>query len=303
MTPQDGALDTVLPCGRASCEKASARPVRSFALHWARRGNTPGLRSGCASHHTAFAATGFTRRTIAGLRRGDDQRLGASAGVGGLCRPAVRRRLSRRPPPAVSDATAAAAAGVQPGAGGVLLVVDVLRRGRQRDHLGLELLRHLPRADPAVRAGAAPDRAHDPHRQGPEHHLDRRLHRLAVRQVAAARRGSGPDCADCRHPLRGTAVQGGCDEHPGAVRRVGRRSFAVDPRRHRLLGCGDAGAVFHPVRDTTDRCNRTPSRHDAGGCPGVDGEADCLRRRRHLRGMAAVPSARVDDDAGGSVAH
>src|SRR3546814_12790314 len=57
--------------------------------------------------------------------------LDIAAGLRGLRRAAVRGGLVGRPPSAVFDGShLAAAAGLQPVAGGLLLVVDVLRRGR-----------------------------------------------------------------------------------------------------------------------------------------------------------------------------
>src|SRR5688572_123138 len=61
-----------------------------------------------------------------------DSGLAAAAGFGGLCRRAVRGGLSRRPARHGVPGEVAAAGGLLAGAGGVLLVVDLLRRGRHR---------------------------------------------------------------------------------------------------------------------------------------------------------------------------
>src|SRR5690606_6007869 len=70
-------------------------------------------------------------------------RMDAAPGVGRLCRDPVRGGMGRRPLSAVSATLMAAAGRLQPGARGVLLVLDLLRRGRlggaQRHRLPADL--------------------------------------------------------------------------------------------------------------------------------------------------------------------
>ena len=81
----------------------------------------------------------------------------------------------------------------------------------------------------------AADHAHRAARQGAEHHLDRRLHRRALRQGADRRRHRGAD-RDHRHdPLHRAPAQGGvvlAEHHPGAYR-AGERRDPAGARRHR----------------------------------------------------------------------
>ena len=119
----------------------------------------------------------------------------------------------------------------------LLHVVDVLRLGRARLAHRLRLPHHLYRPDADDRARLPADRAHRAARQGAEHHLDRRLHRGALRQEPG---GGGDRRADRdrRHdPLHRAAAQSGVvlgRHHPG--RSFGRRgAAAADARRHRAV--------------------------------------------------------------------
>src|SRR5690606_39576475 len=97
----------------------------------------------------------YSRPSLGNPGRGRDSGMDPDAGLGGLCRPAVRGGLVGRPPAALSQPAVAAAAGVFAGAGGVLLVLDLLWRGRHRRQVGPGLPADLPGADPAVRVRLA----------------------------------------------------------------------------------------------------------------------------------------------------
>src|SRR5512146_1318112 len=92
-------------------------------------------------------------RTRSWLHEGPklDRWLAIAARLARLCRGIVRAGVLRRSPPAVSEPHLVAPAGLQHGAGRVLLVVDVLRRGRHRSRLEPVVPADLPWADPAVR--------------------------------------------------------------------------------------------------------------------------------------------------------
>ena len=174
----------------------------------------------------------------------------------------------------------------------LLHVVDVLRFGRPRLALGLRFSRHLyrPAGDGGARFSA--DRPHRAARQGPKHHLDRRLHRRALRQEPGGRRNGGAD-RHCRHdPLHRAAAQSGVglglDHIGGSLAR--RRSTAAARRRRAVCGAGDGdlrGAVRHPAH----RRHRAPGRLDAGDRGGIDRQADGLPRRRRVRDLRHVPRA------------
>ena len=140
------------------------------------------------------------------------------AGVGRLCRVAVRRGVVGRPSPAVSEPAVAATGGLQPGPGRLLLLVDLLRRGRQRGAPRHRLPADLPGPAAAVRVRLADHRTPGTDRAQPEHGLHRRLHFRPLWPLAAAGGDGGGDRADRRDPLRGPAVQGGGDEPVGAGR-------------------------------------------------------------------------------------
>src|SRR5690606_29189714 len=111
--------------------------------------------AGCAPSEARInrrRATSRARYTPGRFERGrrDAAGLGPVAGVGRLCRAAVRGGVDRRPLSALSAATLAATAGLQPGAGGLLLVLDLLRRGRHRGALGHRLPADLPGSDAAA---------------------------------------------------------------------------------------------------------------------------------------------------------
>ena len=94
-------------------------------------------------------------------------------------------------------------------AGDLLHVLDVLRLGRARLAHRLRLPHHLYRPDADDRPLLAADRAHRAARQGAEHHLDRRLHRGALRQEPGGRRDRRADRDHRHHSLHRAAAQSG----------------------------------------------------------------------------------------------
>ena len=91
----------------------------------------------------------------------------------------------------------------------LLHLVDLLRLGRARLAHRLRLPHHLYRPGADDRAGLAADRAHRAARQGAEHHLDRRLHRRALRQEPGGRRDRRADRHHRHDSLHRAAAQGG----------------------------------------------------------------------------------------------
>ena len=94
-------------------------------------------------------------------------------------------------------------------AGDLLHVLDVLRLGRARLAHRLRLPHHLYRPGADDRPVLAADRAHRAAGQGAEHHLDRRLHRRALRQEPGGRRHRGADRHHRHHSLHRAAAQSG----------------------------------------------------------------------------------------------
>ena len=181
-------------------------------------------------------------------------------------------------------------AGVLAGAGGVLLVVDVLWRGRHRRAHRARLPADLPRpaADAAVRL-AHPGAAGADLRRAP-HRLHRRLPVLALRPRAgsggAGRRGR----ADRGGAVRRAAVQGGGDERGSARAAAQRAGLLADPGAVRRAA---AGGVRDPVRHAPDRRDRAPPRHGARGRAGIAGEAARVRRDRRVRAAAPAGQRRL----------
>jgi len=187
------------------------------------------------------------------------------------CRTAVRGGVVGRPAPDVSGSSVVAAGGLQPCLGGVLLVVDVLRRGRFGGALWHRLSADLsrPAADADVRL--AHHRAAGLDRAQRERGLDRRLHLLTLWPLKATGGVGRADRLDRRDPVSGAAVQGGGDEPAGIDRRCRRREHVLH-RSGAVCGAAD-GLVRDPVRHPPGRCHRTPPRHDAGDRAGVDDQA------------------------------
>src|SRR5690606_19617571 len=125
-----------------------SRPAAAASPWKARRGRAPASTCGCRRGRCRWPDP-----AAAPLHCGDsvrrrmlDFQLDVAARFARLRRAAVRRGVVGRPPADVPGPAVAAAAGLQPGAGRVLLVVDVLRRGRHRGALRHRLPADLPGA-------------------------------------------------------------------------------------------------------------------------------------------------------------
>ena len=157
--------------------------------------------------------------------------------------------------------------------------VGLAADGRRRISAGLS------RADadglPVV-VRAAP---HAAHHQGLRHHLDRRLHRLALRQERAARRPGHDDRADRHHAVHLAAAEGGLDQRLGDPRLPG--DGAVLARSRPVRRPAD-GCVQHPVRHPAHRRHRASPGHGGGDRLRIRGQADRLRHRRRVRHLCHV---------------
>ena len=192
----------------------------------------------------------------------------------------VRGPHPPRRPPAPFDLSALAR--------DLLHVVDVLRLGRARLAHRLRLPDDLHRSGGDAGARLSADPAHRAARQGAEHHLDRRLHRRALRQAPG---GGGDRCLDRHHrfdPLHRAAAQGGvvfARRDPRPHRGRDRRDRA-GARRPRAVHRAHHGGVRHAVRHPPHRRRRAPGRLDARNRNRVDHQANRLcsgRGVRHLR--------------------
>ncbi len=169
--------------------------------------------------------------------------------------------------------------------------MDVLRFRRPRLARRLGFLRHLYRPDGDGGPGFS---AADPHRaarQGPEHHLDRRFDRGALRQEP----GGGGDRGADRHRRHGSlyraAAQSGVvvGRHHLGAGLSGRR--AADRRRQRAVCRAADGGVRGAVRHPSHRRHRASGRVDAGDRDRVDRQAGGVPRRRHFRDLRDVSRA------------
>src|SRR5690606_14093341 len=171
-----------------------------------------------ATRRVAGARALYTRRIGTRNACPDDVRLAPVAGGACLRGPAVHGRLAGRTPSGAGAGATGAAGGLHAGAGGVLLVVDVLRRGRHRRAHRSGLPADLPRPDPVAAVRLADPGAAGAGLGPPPHRLDRRLPVLALRpraRAGGAGRGAGGDRGD---PLLRAAVQGGGHERGRAQR-------------------------------------------------------------------------------------
>ncbi len=133
-----------------------------------------------------------------------------------------------------------AAADLSAVSGDLLHLLDLLRLGRPRFAFGLRLPHDLCRADADDRARHAAVPAHRAARQEPEHHLDRRFHRRALRQAAIGGGAGGADRDRRHHSLYRAAAES----------RVG-------DVRHGVRACG---AAIHPEHDRRYRACWSRSR-------------------------------------------
>ena len=149
------------------------------------------------------------------------------------------RGLGRERPHPAADLSAVA--------GDLLHLLDLLRLGRLGLAHRLRLPHHLYRPDADGRAVLAAAGAHRAARQGAEHHLDRRLHRRALRQAPGRRRDGRADRHRRHHPLHRLAAQSGfvlARHHP---RRTSRRPATSRSRCSATSRC-------------SSRCRWRPSR-------------------------------------------
>ena len=139
---------------------------------------------------------------------------------------------------------------------------------------------------PLHHAGGAP-------RQGAEHHLDRRLHRRALRQVAGGRGDGGADRHHQHDPLHRAAAQSGVGvaRHHHRRRAARHRGQHAGARRHRAVRRAVDGGLRGAVRHPPHRRHRAPGRPDARDRDRVAGQADRLPRGRRVRDVLDVRRA------------
>ena len=179
---------------------------------------------------------------------------------------------------------------LRPLARGLLHLLDLLRQRRPGLEGGLQLPADLSRPDPGVRARLAAAAAHRADLQGPEHHLDRGLHRRALRQEPDPGRDRHRDRGARDPALHRAAAEGGLDQLPDPARVPGHRDALAhgEPAavaRHRADRIPDPGAVRDPVRHPPHRRDRAPRGHDPRDRVRIGGQADRVpggRRVRHL---------------------
>ncbi|EXI81372.1 MAG: hypothetical protein AW12_02784 [Candidatus Accumulibacter sp. BA-94] len=171
--------------------------------------------------------------------------------------------------------------------GGLLHHLDLLWQRRACRGIG----NRLPAGVPGSNAGdgAGLDRAveDDSHRQGQPHHVDRRLHLLALWQEPWPRWPGDDHCRDRDHSLHRAATQGSVEYRQPVAELSGNRHAAsqrddVGGGRHQFLHCVDPGGVHHRLWYPPSRCHRTPRRDGRGDCPRVRRQAGRLSGRRHL---------------------
>ena len=197
----------------------------------------------------------------------------------------TRRAWPRGPHPA-ADLSAVA--------GDLLHVVDVLRLGRLGLAHRLRIPHHLYRPGADDRPVLAAAGAHRAAGQGAEHHLDRRLHRRALRQGPGGRRHRRADRDRRHHSLHRAAAQSGvvlARNHPRAHHADQRRHPAA-ARRHRAVRGAVDGDLRGAVRHPPYRRHRASGRPDAGDRDRIDRQAVRVPGGRHLRDVLDVRRAR-----------
>jgi hypothetical protein len=187
--------------------------------------------------------------------------------------------------PLYPDAHLAASDRLQPGAGGVLLVVDVLRRGRERRHL----LATTTCRSISVRCCCSCSAYGILQRlvqiAGKEHNITSIADFVAARYGKAQGLGAlvtviAVTAAVPYIALQFKAVAMSVNVLGGAAADASPRARA---RRYRALRGPAAGGVLDPVRHAPHRRHRTPPRHDAGDRPRIAGEAGRFRGRGIVR--------------------
>ena len=166
--------------------------------------------------------------------------------------------------------------------------MDLFRFGRPCVEIGLRLPHHLCRSDAddrAVHAAGAADRAP---RQEPEHHLDRRLHRRALRQTAVGR-GAGRADRDCRDDsLYRAAAESGVGDVRHRLPACRAAFHADNARRYRAADRIGDGGFRDPVRHPAHRRDRASGRADARDRDRVHRQARGLPRGRAVRDLLDV---------------
>ncbi len=172
----------------------------------------------------------------------------------------------------------------------LLHVVDVLRLGRPRLAHRLRLPRDLCRPDPDGRARLAADPARRAAREDAEHHLDRGLHRGALRQASGGRRDRRADRDHRQHSLHRAAAQSsvGVARHDPDASRHHDRHGAAGARRYRAVRCARDGGVRGAVRHAPHRCDRASGRADPRDRDGIADQACGVRHRRRVRHVLPV---------------
>ena len=165
------------------------------------------------------------------------------------------RGLGRGGPRTAADLSAVA--------GDLLHVVDVLRFGRLGLAHRLRISHHLYRSGADDRAVLAAAGAHRAAGQDPEHHLDRRLHRRALRQEPGGRRHRRADRDHRYHSLHRACSSKRCRPRSKPFSRTLRRPSKPRVRcsatsrcswrcRWRPSRCCSAPAISTPPNTRTD---------------------------------------------------
>ncbi len=129
---------------------------------------------------------------------------------------------------------------------------------------------------------------HAAHHQGLRHHLDRRLHRIALRQERSAGRPGHDDRADRHHAVHLVAAEGGLDQRLGDPRLPGHGAVLARPRPVRRPA---DGCVQHPVRYPAHRRHRASPGDGGGDRLRIRGQADRLRHRGRGRDVRHISTA------------
>src|SRR6056297_426552 len=213
------------------------------------------------------------------------------AGLHALRGAALCRGLRGRPRGAAGPgALAALAGGLHAVAVDLLHGLDVLRRGGLCRALGAGIRHHLSRADAGddrLVVDAAPPGAGGAQ---PAHHLDRRPHFVALRQIQPAG-GAGDGARGDRHHALYRAAAAIGDAVVLGLRRVRRAGTACRAAGghavHRAVGGGGAGGIHDPVRHPQPRRQRAPSRRGHGHRHGGGGQALRAAGGGDFRGLGA----------------
>ncbi len=281
----------------ASGVNLAARPQRRSSLLCAPAENRRKMGAFSPHRHPSANCGDLAQdRALRAQKCCDDVGVGHVAGVGRcrhcarLYRASVPGRELRRPHARAGPRRLLAAPDLSAVARHLLHVVDVFRLGRACLAHRLRLPHHLYRADADGRPRLP---AVDPHRaarQGPEHHLDRRLHCGALRQEPGGGGGGGADRHHRHDPVHRAAAQSGVvvGQHDPCRGLARRRGAAAAWRRRAVCRAGD-GDIRRAVRHPPYRRHRASGRTDAGDRHRVDRQADGVSHRRRVRHLRHVP--------------